>query len=94
MWWFISSIISIIILIWFLKVPRIISGNCYNKAIGLKMGWLLLAILISIIPILNIIASVVVILISIIKPATDNEWEETYPNFKTSFIGKFLNKEL
>jgi len=106
--WFIIAIITFYILYWFLTKPclkknTIDPDHPYRyrttyKPYGLKIWRLILIILASIIPIVNIISIAgVIFAFFIIKDTEILDWDEIFPkdeNYKPNKFIQFLNKDI
>lgn len=107
--WIIIPFIAFYVMYWFftkpcLKEERIPDPNCSYRSMsvykpyGLKIWKLILIILTSIIPLVNIIAIVIVIgMFFVIIDGEMLDWDEVFPkdeNYKPNKFIQFLNKEI
>jgi len=97
MFWVISTIVTFLFFIWFFKVPCLKYDNDIHKLrpYGLKLWILLSIILLSLIPILNLIGIIAgIIFFFFWKVEEELDYEEIFPNIKTNKFFNFLNKKL
>ena len=108
-----SIILSLLLFLWILTVPHIIEKKVVssgtkdrwgdytyqyvNKPLGLKIGYLLVAILLSFIPVFNIMISFVGSLVLFFAYFFTEDSKKVFPNKERMFISKiakFLSYEV
>lgn len=103
LFWIISAVITFLFLRWLIKVPCLMKisqphptnhyKNLYSP-VGMNVGFFMLIILISLIPILNLIGVIFgVVWFFARKDIEDLDWNEVFPNGPGKIM-KFLTKPL